>query len=147
MRRDDQSVSDPREIVEWKQQADSGFSRPSVLHFDLAEVVVPKKETAAGRSGDGHNIALAFGHQARQRRIVLEDEIHLPFEASGKPLPAAAQRSALRANMVKNSIGEGEKDVHWIVCCCRHEAKQSITKCITFSRRLDGFRLQFWGDK
>jgi hypothetical protein len=72
--------------------------------------------------------------------IVPEDIVHLPFETSREPLTPAAQRCAFCTNVVKNSVGKGEKNVGGCVYFSTHEVMQSITKCNTFFGRLTHFR-------
>jgi hypothetical protein len=99
-----------------------------MVEFDLAEVVVAQKEATTCRCCDRDNIAFTFRDQAGQRRIVLENEIHLPLEASCETLPTTTQRRALSAHVMKNTIGKSEKYRKRLVCYGFHEAPQNITK-------------------
>ena len=136
----DEGVANSREVVEGEQQANPRFPGPAVLDFDLAEVVFTQKEATSGRRGNGNNVAFSLRDQAGQRRIVPKDIVHLPFETSREPLTPAAQRCAFCTNVVKNSVGKGEKNVGGCVYFSTHEVMQSITKCNTFFGRLTHFR-------
>ena len=128
MRRDRKGVADPVKIVEREEQADARLSCTAVVEFDLAEVVIAQKETSPCRGGDGNDIALTFRNQTCQWRVILEDEIHLAFEAACEALSAAAQRGALGTNMMKNAVRKGEKYILGFDRCSFHEAKEDITK-------------------
>ena len=106
-----------------------------MLDFDLAEIVLPEEEATPRRGCDSHNVALAFGHQARQSRVILEDVVHFPLQASREALAAATERGAFRADMMENSVGKGEKNVRRLIQYSRHKAVQSITNCELISRQ------------
>lgn len=109
MGRDDKRVADSREVVKGKQQADARLSCPSMVEFDLTQVVVSQEKTPSCRCRDSDHVAFPLGDQTGERRIVLENKIHLALEAAGEALPAATQCGALCANVMKNAIGKREK--------------------------------------
>ena len=60
--------------------------------------------------------------------LLTQEEALTALEAACKALPTATQRGALRAHMMKNTIGKGEKYRLRIVYYGRHEAQNNITK-------------------
>jgi hypothetical protein len=83
-----------------------------VVELNLAEIVIPQKKASACGGGHRNDVPFTLGHKVRERRVIAKDEIHLPLEAARESLPATTQGSALGTNMMKNPVGEGEKDVH-----------------------------------
>jgi hypothetical protein len=132
---DDQSVPDPGEVIEGKEKTDARLPGSSMFDFDLAEIVISQEKAAAGRCRHRDDVAFTLGDQAGQRRIVSKDVVHFTLQTARKALSPAAQRGTFGADVMKNSIGKRKKDVFQIVCCCCHEASQSITKWPSLSGR------------
>lgn len=103
-----------------------------MFDFDLTEIVFPQKEAASDWRCNSHDVAFPFRDQTSEGRVIAEDVVHLPFEASSEPLAPATKGCAFGTNVMKNSVGKGKKDVSGCFCCGTHEAMQSITNCNPF---------------
>jgi len=109
VRRDHNRSGQQMKAIEREYQAHAGLSRAAVLNFDLAKIVRSQEETASAWCMDVHQIALPQARHRPEFRVLLENEAHFAVQAAAEALSAAAQRRALRTNVVEHTIGKSEK--------------------------------------
>jgi hypothetical protein len=105
---DRDGFADLHEAIEWEERANAWLG--SLAMFLLYATPIVAIEQQASRAGGGKfdKIALPFRGHALNLRIKHKQRPQLILQTSAEPMPLTAQRSALGADVVEDSVRKGE---------------------------------------